>query len=155
MNMTRLLKSTPFRIICISVAAVAIFGGLLTWHLLQPKFHDVTLELGQPLPSAGDFQNKLARNLLTIARGKNLALARRIFHPSSKSIRGRLLSYLSFQAAQSGSREFDISFNRQQLADYLSVDRSALSNERGKMQREGLLCVQRNHFLLLDASEAL
>ena len=60
MNMTRLLKSTPFRAVAISVAAVAIFGGLLTWHLLQPKFHDVTLELGQPLPSAGDFQNKLA-----------------------------------------------------------------------------------------------
>ena len=105
--------------------------------------------------NACEFHNKLVRNLLTIASGKNLALSRRIFHTSSKSIRGRLLSYLSFQAAQSGSREFDIPFNRQQLADYLSVDRSALSNELGKMQREGLLCVQRNHFVLLDVSKAL
>lgn len=105
--------------------------------------------------NACEFHNKLVRNLLTIASGKNLALSRRIFHTSSKSIRGRLLSYLSFQAAQSGSREFDIPFNRQQLADYLSVDRSALSNELGKMQREGLLRARHSHFVLLNAGEAL
>ena len=105
--------------------------------------------------NACEFHNKLVRNLLTIASGKNLALSRRIFHTSSKSIRGRLLSYLSFQAAQSGSREFDIPFNRQQLADYLSVDRSALSNELGKMQREGLFRARRSHFVLLNAGEAL
>lgn len=58
--MTRLLKSTPFRAVAISITAVAIFGGLLAWYLLQPKFHDVTLELGQPLPTAGQFQTKLA-----------------------------------------------------------------------------------------------
>ena len=105
--------------------------------------------------NACEFHNKLVRNLLTIASQKNLALSRRIFHTSSKSIRGRLLSYLSFQAAQSGSREFDIPFNRQQLADYLSVDRSALSNELGKMQREGLLRSERSHFVLLEDSTAL
>lgn len=98
--------------------------------------------------SACDFHNKLVRNLLAIASQKNLNLSRRIFHTSSKSIRGRLLSYLSHQALQQGSREFDISFNRQQLADYLSVDRSAMSNELSKMQRDGLLQVDRNHFRL-------
>jgi len=56
-------------------------------------------------------------------------------------------SYLSFQAAHCGSQAFSIPFNRQQLADYLSVDRSALSNELGKMQREGLLMVTHNRFL--------
>lgn len=91
---------------------------------------------------------KLIGNLLFISSQKNLNLSRRIFHTSSKSIRGRLLSYLSFQAAQHGSNDFEISFNRQQLADYLSVDRSALSNELSKMQRDGLLKVERNHFLL-------
>lgn len=100
--------------------------------------------------NACSFHNKLVRNLLTIASQKNLHLSRRIFHTSSKSIRGRLLSYLSYQALQKGSREFDIPFNRQQLADYLSVDRSALSNELSKMQREGLLQVKRSHFHLLD-----
>lgn len=102
-----------------------------------------------PCSNACDFHSKLVQNLLTITSQKNLNLSRRIFHTSSKSIRGRLLSYLSFQAAQQGSREFDIPFNRQQLADYLSVDRSAMSNELSKMQRDGLLRTERNHFLLL------
>lgn len=92
--------------------------------------------------------SRLIRNLLTISARKNLTLSRRIFHTSSKSIRGRLLSYLSFQAAQHGSCQFSIPFNRQQLADYLNVDRSALSNELSKMRREGLLNTDRNWFFL-------
>jgi len=99
--------------------------------------------------NACGFHSKLIRNLLTVASQKNINLSRRIFHTSSKSIRGRLLSYLSDQATRRGSREFDIPFSRQQLADYLSVDRSALSNELSKMQRDGLLQVRRNHFVLL------
>ena len=100
--------------------------------------------------NACGFHNALVRNLLAIASQKNLNLSRRIFHTSSKTIRGRLLSYLSFQAVHQGSREFEIPFNRQQLADYLSVDRSAMSNELSKMQRDGLLTVDRNHFILLS-----
>lgn len=99
-------------------------------------------------PNSCEHHSKLIRNLLTLSAQKNLNLSRRIFHTSSKSIRGRLLSYLSFQASQQGSYEFSIPFNRQQLADYLSVDRSALSNELSKMQREGLLHVDKNHFQL-------
>ena len=99
--------------------------------------------------NACDFHSKLIRNLLAISSQKNHNLSRRIFHPSSKSIRGRLLSYLSFQATQHGSRDFEIPFNRQQLADYLSVDRSAMSNELSKMQRDGLLRLERNHFSLI------
>ena len=109
------------------------------------------LDVGRMLrvcSNACEFHSKLIRNLLSIASRKNLNLSRRIFHTGSKSIRGRLLSYLSFQAAQHGSREFEIPFNRQQLADYLSVDRSALSNELGKMQRDGLLTVDRSRFTL-------
>lgn len=90
----------------------------------------------------------LIRNLLRISSQKNLNLSRRIFHTTPKSIRGRLLSYLSFQAASCGSPEFTIPFNRQQLADYLSVERSALSHELSKMQRDGLLTVRKNHFCL-------
>lgn len=99
--------------------------------------------------NACSFHAKLIRNLLTIASQKNIHLSRRIFHTSAKSIRGRLLSYLSFQAVQQGSREFTIPFNRQQLADYLSVDRSALSNELSKMQRDGLVRVERSRFVLV------
>ncbi len=93
---------------------------------------------------------QLIRNLLSITVQKNLNLSRRIFHTSSKTIRGRLLSYLSFQALQHGSSTFSIPFDRQQLADYLSVDRSALSHELSKMQKDGLLTYRKNKFILKD-----
>ena len=83
-----------------------------------------------------------------ISARKNLHLSRRMFHTAPKSIRERLQSYLSDQATRLGTQEFDIAFNRQQLADYLNVDRSALSNELSKMQKEGLLTVHKNHFSL-------
>lgn len=104
----------------------------------------------QSCPNACVHHGKLIRRLLTISSQKNLNLSRRIFHTSAKTIRGRLVSYLSVQAAQSQSPDFTIPFNRQQLADYLSVDRSALSNELGKMQRDGLLQVNKNHFILKE-----
>ncbi len=94
--------------------------------------------------------NKIIHNLLAVSARKNLNLSRRIFHTSAKSIRGRVLSYLSYQAMKQNSRTFDIPFSRQQLADYLSVDRSALSGELSKMQQEGLLQFKRNHFVLLQ-----
>lgn len=99
-------------------------------------------------PNSCAHHSRLIQNLLAITAQKNLTLSRRIFHTSSKTIRGRLLSYLSFQSIQQNSRNFVIPFNRQQLADYLSVDRSALSNELSKMQREGILESSRNHFQL-------
>lgn len=108
----------------------------------------------EPCSAACGFHDRLLRNLLAISAQKNLHLSRRIFHTSSKSIRGRLLSYLSFQAAQHGSNEFTISFNRQQLANYLSVDRSAMSHELSKMQQDGLLLVNRNHFQLLGIKDS-
>jgi len=93
--------------------------------------------------------NRLIWNMLRISAQRNLNLARRILHTSAKTIRGRLLSYLSYQAKLNGGNEFDIPFDRQQLADYLSVDRSAMSSELSKMQRDGLLRVRRSHFVLL------
>ncbi len=92
--------------------------------------------------------NKLIRNLLTISAQKNLNLSRRSFHTAAKTIRARLLSYLSYEAAKNGNYEFDIAFNRQQLADYLNLDRSALSNELSKMTKDGLLTARLNHFVL-------
>ena len=96
------------------------------------------------------FHSKVIRNMLEIASQKSLNLSRRILHTSSKTIRGRLLSYLSFQSTKQGMQEFDIPFNRQQLADYLSIDRSAMSNELSKMQKDGLIDVNKNHFILHD-----
>lgn len=102
---------------------------------------------------ACEYHNRLIRNLLTVASQKNMNLSRRIFNTSSKSIRGRLLSYLSYQAVKAGSQEFDIPFNRQQLADYLSVDRSAMSSELGKMQKDGLIRFNKNHFYVYVTEE--
>ena len=73
----------------------------------------------------------------------------KITHMSKRTTRDKLLSYLSSQSNRSGSNEFDIPFNRQQLADYLSVDRSAMSSELGRMQEEGLIIYKKNHFKLL------
>lgn len=101
-------------------------------------------------PTACAHHSKLIRNLLSVTAQKNLNLSRRILHTSAKSIRGRILSYLSFQASRQGSSSVTIPFNRQQLADYLNVDRSALSNELSKMQKDGILEVQKNHFTLKE-----
>ena len=103
--------------------------------------------------STCEYHTRLIRNLLRLSAQKNLNLSRKIFHTAPKTIRGRLLTYLSDQAVRSGSRAFEIPFNRQQLADYLNVDRSAMSNELSKMQREGLLTVSRNRFCLKGAME--
>ena len=73
--------------------------------------------------------NRLIHNLFFISARKNLLLSRRIFHTTPKSIRGRLLSYLSAQSAAANSLDFTIPFNRQQLADYLNVDPLLGTNE--------------------------
>jgi CRP/FNR family transcriptional regulator, dissimilatory nitrate respiration regulator len=72
----------------------------------------------------------------------------KILHTGSKSIRGRLMSCFSECARSSGSNSFLLPYNRQQLADYLNVDRSTMSNELSKMQKDGLLTYKKNHILL-------
>ena len=98
------------------------------------------------------WQYKLIRNLLGISAHKNLNLSGRSFHISPHTIRGRVLSYLSSVSLQKNAMEFDIPFDRQQLADYLNVERTALSKELGKMKKEGIIDFRRSHFLLLDHS---
>lgn len=95
------------------------------------------------------FHQKLVENLLMISAEKNLSLSRKIACTTAKTIRGRLLTYLSHQAQRQKSASFQIPFQRQQLADYLNVERSALSNELSKMQRDGLLKVEGRHFILM------
>jgi CRP-like cAMP-binding protein len=102
--------------------------------------------------SCCSYHNKLIQNLLQISAHKNLSLSRRSIHTSAKSIRGRLLSYLSEQVKVNGSYEFTIPFDRQQLADYLGVERSALSNELSKMQKDGLISFHKNEFIILRQS---
>lgn len=98
------------------------------------------------------YHSRIIQNLLMISAQKNLSLSKRIFHTTPKSIRAKVLSYLSSQAIKLGKYEFKIPFNRQQLADYLGVDRSALSNELSKMQREGIIEYEKNYFRLKQIS---
>ena len=93
---------------------------------------------------------KYVTNLLTISMHKNLILSGRSFHTAPKTIRGRVMAYLNSVSLQKHSREFDIPFDRQQLADYLNLERSALSKELGKMQRDGLISCRKNHFIILQ-----
>lgn len=88
-------------------------------------------------------------NLLKIFAQKNLHLSRRIMHTTPRTIRERLLLFLDEQVKKCGSRKFTIPFDRQQLADYLNVDRSALSHELGKLQKENILFVKKNYFELM------
>lgn len=96
------------------------------------------------------YHNRMIQNMLRISAQKNLNMSSRMMHTASKSLRERLLSYFSEQALEHGSAHFTIPFNRQQLADYLAVNRSAMSNELSKMQAEGLISYRKNEFLLKE-----
>jgi len=97
-----------------------------------------------------NYHHRLIHNLLRISAQKSLNLSSRMMHTAPKALRDRLLSYLSEQAMINGSTHFTIPFNRQQLADYLGVDRSAMSNELSKMQKDGLITFKKNEFRLND-----
>lgn len=95
----------------------------------------------------------LRARLLPLLARKNLFLAGKLSCLGRRTIRQRLLSYLSQQARQVGSPVFSIPYDRQQLADYLAVDRSALSAQISGLQREGVLRCRKNRFELLRPQE--
>lgn len=103
--------------------------------------------------SSCTFHNTVIRNLLSDIAGKNIQLNEKLIHMAQRSTREKLLSYLSAESSRHNAAVFDIPYNRQQLADYLSVDRSAMSNELCKMRDEGLLNFHKNHFELTGAKE--
>lgn len=99
-------------------------------------------------PSSCSHHSRIIRNLLADLASKNLRFNEKLTHLGQRTTRGKLLSYLSAEAQKHNSTEFDIPFSRQQLADYLFVERSGLSLELCKMRDEGLLTFRRNHFVL-------
>lgn len=99
-------------------------------------------------PSACAHHNRIVRNILCELAGKNLRFSEKLTHMGQRTTRAKVMSYLSAEARRLGTYEFDIPFSRQQLADYLGVERSGLSSELGKMHREGLLDFRKNHFIL-------
>lgn len=96
------------------------------------------------------FHTRLVRNLLGIIARRTHALTRKIEHTSKRTTRAKLLSYLSDQAKSAGTSRFSIPFDRQELADYLAVDRSAMCAELSRMQKEGIIDYRKNQFELKE-----
>lgn len=99
--------------------------------------------------------SQFALNLIRIFAAKNLLLTGKIDCLSQRSIRQKLLTCLSLQSRRAGSDRFTLPFNRQQLADYLAVDRSAMSSILGKLKQEGVLDYHRNQIHLLDPAASV
>lgn len=100
--------------------------------------------------SACAFHNRIIFNLLKLVAVKNLVFDQKIQITSKRSTREKLMAYLLNQAKIQGSNRFTIPYDRQELADYLEVDRSGLSAEISKLRREGILECVKNQFILLD-----
>ncbi len=90
--------------------------------------------------------SRLIQNLITALAKKTLLFNDKITHMSKRKTRDKLLSYLSAEALRQGSLSFDIPYNRQQLADFLCVERAAMSVELSRLQKEGLIRTERSHF---------
>jgi CRP-like cAMP-binding protein len=99
-------------------------------------------------PSPCGHHTTLINNLIKILAKKNVLLTHKIQFITQKKTREKLLAYLSNQEKKAKSSTFTIPFNRQELADFLSIDRSAMSSELSKMRNEGILEFDKNHFTL-------
>ena len=99
-------------------------------------------------PSSCTFHTKLIENMLHIIANKNIMLHDKINLLTKKTTREKLLAYFHMQAEKAGTDEFTIPFKREELADYLSVNRSAMSRELSKMQKDGLIHFNKNLFHL-------
>ena len=98
--------------------------------------------------SACPFHTRVVQNLFFTISEKNRSLVRKLDYMSKRTTREKLIAYLSEEAKKENSPYITIPFNRQQLADYLSVDRSAMSKELCRMRDEGLLEFEKNQFKL-------
>ncbi len=98
--------------------------------------------------NACGFHNTLVRNLLQEVAQKSLLLSRKVQFMSQKTTKAKLMAYLSDQAKQKKSTEFTIPLNRQALADFLGVERSAMAAELSKLRKEGVLNSKGSWFCL-------
>lgn len=104
--------------------------------------------------SACQFHNRLIENIVSLLAGHNLQLSEKLTYVTQHTMRDKILSYLSAESIRQHSSYFDIPFDRQQLADFLNIERSALSGELSKLKKEGILDYQKNHFHLLNDTVA-
>ena len=134
----------------------AIPGSILNISVAASKNCEILMlnihRLLTVCPTVCEHHNQLIRNLVFVLAKKVMQFNEKITHMSKRSTREKLLSYLSSEALRQGKRSFDIPYDRQQLADYLCVERAAMSTELSKLQKDGLLTTNRNHFELISTS---
>ena len=104
------------------------------------------LRITRPCGYGSQLHRRMIFNLLQIVAAKNLVFHQKIEVTSKRTTREKLMTYLMLQAKQRGSLEFDIPYDRQELADYLEVERSGLSAEIGKLRRQGTIEAERRRF---------
>ena len=97
-----------------------------------------------------EFHNRIIANLLRIVAAKIIMLNQKIELTSKRTTKEKLMAYLLMQAKQNKSRIFAIPYDRQELADYLGVERSAMSTELSKLRREGRIDYHKNQFKILE-----
>ena len=102
-----------------------------------------------PCENACAFHARIIRNIMCALAMKTLELNRKIDILSRRATADRLMAYLRAISREKGSREFDIPLDRQGLADYLCVERSALSDEISRLCRTGIISSRKSHFALL------
>lgn len=97
---------------------------------------------------ACSFHSRIISNLIKVMATKNLEINKKLEIISQRTTRDKLMTYLFLTSQEMGTKSFTIPFNRQELADYLEVDRSGLSAEIGKLKKEGALFCRRSEFTI-------
>ena len=105
--------------------------------------------ISNPCPNGCVFHKQLINNLLHILAHKNVNLTQKIECMSKRTTKEKLLTFLSLESIKQNSKEFTISLDRQALADYLGVERSAMSAELSKLRKEEIIECEKNSFKLL------
>jgi len=98
---------------------------------------------------ACEFHHRLVENMVSIIAGKNRELMKKVEVVSRKTLREKILAYLSHQSQREGERYFSIPLSRQELAEYLCADRTALSRELASMKNDGIIDYDKNMFRIL------
>lgn len=133
------VKSIPINVIAVEDTQVMLMDCLRITHSCS---------------NSCGFHQQMIYNLMRVMATKNLAFHQKIEITSKRTTREKLMAYLLLQAKKNGSASFEIPYNRQELADYLEVERSGLSVEIGKLCRQGLIKTDKKKFKILKSIES-
>lgn len=147
--MTRVKSGDIFAEVFAAAAGTKLNVSVIANEDSEILFLDINRLLSLQENNGGQ-NNIVIRNLISVLAKKTMAFNEKITHISKRSTREKLLSYLSAQSRRHGSLSFLIEFNRQQLADYLCVERAAMSAELSKLKKEGILNYNKNYFELTE-----